>query len=380
MIAAPPEVLSGRTARSIYDPCRWRRFGAATTLEGVTVVSEPLPHARAAAPLTAHAKPSSRKVWIAAAIGIPASAVFLFLAIRGADLGAVWRTVQHVKPAPLLGAVACMAGVYWLQAARWRKIAHTGASQLRFAEMVVAGVAVNNVLPGRIGDLLRARWVSRGAFSYGRGVATVVFDRGFDLVILLTFLLATLPLVTDESWVDRIVVGALIAVALLGLGIVAARAYTRRRPGGRRHRNIVRRFARDVLDGLSEPLGVSRTQELVLLSIAAWLTWALGAYLVARAVGIELTVVQAIFVTAALNLGVAIPSSPGFVGTYQWLGVSALALFGVPKEDALAYAIVLQAVWYVPTTLVGLGLLLTGTTRRWGRRTATMPSPVPEAG
>lgn len=300
-------------------------------------------------------------------VGVPASAVFLFLAIRGADLGAVWRTLQDVRPLPLLGAVACMGGVYWLQAARWRRIAHTGASQLRFAEMVVAGVAVNNVLPGRVGDLLRARWVSRGAFSYGRGIATVIFDRGFDLVTLAFFLLATLPLVTDESWVDRIVIGSVIAILLLAGGILAAREYTRRRPGGRRRRGVLRRFARDVLDGLSEPLGVTRTQQLLLLSVAAWLTWALGAYLTARAVGVELTVVQAIFVTGALNLGVAIPSSPGFVGTYQWLGVSALALFGVGQESALAYAIALQAVWYIPTTLVGLALLLSGATRRWGR-------------
>jgi uncharacterized protein (TIRG00374 family) len=333
----------------------------------VTVVSDTLSPTHAARQMTGSARTRSRKIWIAAAVGIPASAVFMFLAIRGADLDAVWRTLQDVQVAPLLGAVVCMAAVYWLQAARWRRIAHTGLGQLRFYEMVVAGVAVNNVLPGRAGDLLRARWVSRGAFSYGRGIATVVFDRGFDLVVLVAFLLATLPLVTDESWVDRIVVGSLFALILLAGGILAARAYTRRRPGGRRHRGLVRRFARDVLDGLSEPLGVTRTQELVLLSVAAWLTWALGAYLAARAVGIELTVVQAIFVTAALNLGVAIPSSPGFVGTYQWLGVSALALFGIGQENALAFAIVLQAVWYVPTTLAGLGLLLTGTTRRWGR-------------
>jgi uncharacterized protein (TIRG00374 family) len=300
-------------------------------------------------------------------VGVPASAVFLFLAIRGADLGAVWRTLQDVRPVPLLGAVVCMGGVYWLQAARWRRIAHTSASHLHYAEMVVAGVAVNNVLPGRVGDLLRARWVSRGAFSYGRGIATVVFDRGFDLVTLALFLLATLPLVTDESWVDRIVIGSVIAILLLAGGVLAAREYTRRRPGGRRRRGVLRRFARDVLDGLSEPLGVTRTQGLLLLSVAAWLTWALGAYLTARAVGVELTAVQAIFVTGALNLGVAIPSSPGFVGTYQWLGVSALALFGVGQESALAYAIALQAVWYIPTTLVGLGLLLTGATRRWGR-------------
>ena len=344
----------------------------------MTVVSEPLPQARPALPVAGRVKPSRRNLWIAAVIGVPASAVFLFLAIRGADLGAVWRTLQDVRPVPLLGAVACMGGVYWLQAARWRRIAHTGASHVRYAEMVVAGVAVNNVLPGRVGDLLRARWVSRGAFSYGRGIATVVFDRGFDLVTLAVFLIATLPLVTDESWVDRIVIGSVIAILLLAGGILAAREYTRRRPGGRRRRGVLRGFARDVLDGLSEPLGVTRTQSLLLLSVAAWLTWALGAYLTARAVGVELTVVQAIFVTGAHNLGVAIPSSPGFVGTYQWLGVSALALFGIGQESALAYAIALQAVWYFPTTLVGLALLVSGATRRWSR--TAMPASAAPAG
>ena len=324
-----------------------------------------LPRPRPVLPVSGVAGRGRRNAWIVASVGIPASALFMYLAVGGADLGAVWGTLQGVRPAPVLGAVACMGVVYWLQAARWRRIALTGASHWRFFEMVVAGVAVNNVLPGRVGDLLRARWVSRGAFSYGRGVATVVFDRGFDLVVLFAFLLATLPFVTDEAWVDRIVVGTLAAVALLAGAILAARSYTRRRPGPRRHRGRARRFARDLLDGLSEPLGATRTQELVLLSIAAWLVWTLGALLVARAVGVELTLLEAVFVTAAINLGVAIPSSPGFVGTYQWLGVSALALFGIGQESALAFAIVLQAVWYVPTTLAGLVLLLTRTRRAW---------------
>jgi uncharacterized protein (TIRG00374 family) len=339
----------------------------------VTVLPETLPRTHTRAPAFSGARRADRrKIWIAAAVGIPVSVVFLFLAIRGADLATVWQTLEHVEVLPMLGAVACMGVVYWLQAERWRRIAQTGASHWRFFEMVVSGVAVNNVLPGRIGDWLRARWVSRGAYSYGRGVATVVFDRGFDLVVLFGFLLATLPFVTDEAWVDRIVFGGLVAVLLLGLGILAARSYTRRRPGVRRHRSVVRRFTRDLLDGLSEPLGATRTRELVLISIAAWLVWTLAALLVARAVGVELTLVQAVFVTAAINLGVAIPSSPGFVGTYQWLGVSALALFGIGQESALAFAIVLQAVWYVPTTLAGVVLLLTRTRRAWNA-TAAVP-------
>lgn len=301
----------------------------------------------------------SRSLVVAAIVGIPASAVFLFLAVRGADLGAVWRTLQNVRLAPLAGAVGCMAVVYWLQAARWRRIADTRLGQRQFVEMVVAGVAVNNVLPGRVGDLLRARWVSRGAFSGGKGLATVVIDRAFDILALAVFLGVSLPFVTDAGWVDRILLGTVAALALLVAVVAAARSYTRRRPRSRRgQRGLPRRFLRDTLEGLSDPISYARAALLGLLSVGAWVAWACAAILAASAVGVELSLVEAIFVTAALNLGVAIPSSPGFVGTYQWLGVSALGVFGIASEAGLAFAIVMQAVWYVPTTLVGAALLV----------------------
>src|SRR6186997_1184708 len=321
----------------------------------------------------------SRSLVVAAAVGIPVSVVFLVLAIRGTDLGGVWSTLAGVRPLPLFGAVACMGVVYWVQAARWRRIADTGFGQRRFVEMVVAGVAVNNVLPGRVGDLLRARWVSRGAYSGGRGLATVMLDRAFDILALVAFLLLSLPLVTDEGWVDRIVVGSVVVLVVIWALILAARSYTRRRPRSRRkHRGLPRRFLRDTLEGLSDPLSVERGLLWFGMSVLAWGAWAVAAILVGRAVGVELSIVDAVFVTAALNLGVAIPSSPGFVGTYQWLGVSALALFGIGQESALAYTIALQAVWYLPTTVAGLVIVLSGTTRRWGRsNTPGRTRPIP---
>ena len=78
-------------------------------------------------------------------------------------------------------------------------------------------------------------------------------------------------------------------------------------------------------------------------------------------------------VTAVINLGVAIPSSPGFIGTYQWLAVSSLALFGVGATEALAFGVLMQAVWYVPTTLVGGALLL----RRASNAASRAASPAP---
>ena len=79
--------------------------------------------------------------------------------------------------------------------------------------------------------------------------------------------------------------------------------------------------------------------------------------LVATSVGIDLRPIDALFVAAVVNLGVAVPSSPGYVGTYQWLGVQVLAVLGVAREPALAFSILLHATWYLPTTVVGVGIL-----------------------
>jgi uncharacterized membrane protein YbhN (UPF0104 family) len=106
------------------------------------------------------------------------------------------------------------------------------------------------------------------------------------------------------------------------------------------------------------------------LSVAAWVTWAVAALLVARSLDIELSLAEALFVTAVLNLGSAVPSSPGYVGTYEWLGVASLGLLDVDHEPALAFTILLHAAWYVPTTLFGAVALGTRGARQLARRRA----------
>jgi len=98
--------------------------------------------------------------------------------------------------------------------------------------------------------------------------------------------------------------------------------------------------------------------KIVVRSALAWTAWAFSAWLVASSLGIALTPLEVLFVTAVLNLGVAIPSSPGFIGTYQWLGVSALGNLGVGHADAFAFSVLMHAAWYVPTTIAGVVLAL----------------------
>jgi uncharacterized protein (TIRG00374 family) len=312
------------------------------------------------------------------AVGLPVSAFFLWLAVRRADLDLVWATLRSASIGPVVLAVAAMCGVYLIQAERWRRIARVPLGLGRFFELVLCGIGCNNVLPGRVGDLLRARWLGLDArIPGGRALATVVLDRGSDLVGLVVVLLVTLPFVTPAAWLGRIVIGSVIGTAVLVLCLLGARRYSRTRARDRHaERGVLRRVARDVVDGLAEPLGRRRLAAVLALSVTAWGTWAVGALFVGRALGIELTLLEALFVAAVINLGVAIPSSPGFVGTYQWLAIAALGLFAVPQEEAFAFAILLQAVWYVPTT-VAAGVLLGGRAmQRAGRRRQSSGGPV----
>jgi len=138
---------------------------------------------------------------------------------------------------------------------------------------------------------------------------------------------------------------------------VFARWYTRTRERDRRSRGRVRRIVRDTIDMLGEPVGRRRAAVWLGLSAVAWTFGTFAVFLVARSVGIDLAPLDAVFVASVLALGVAIPSSPGYVGTYQLLGVESLGLLDVPVNQALAFSILMQASWFIPTTLAGGAIL-----------------------
>jgi uncharacterized protein (TIRG00374 family) len=302
---------------------------------------------------------SRRSTVVGLVVGLPVSAFFLWLAVRNADLGGVRDILGSAEPAPFALAVLGIAGVYAFQSQRWRSIASSPrVPRARFYEMVVTGVACNNVLPARLGDVLRAAWLRQEAgVPAGRAIGTVVLDRACDVGALLILLLIGLGAVARSEWAVRIAAGTAVGLLALALVVAFARVYTGRRPRGRHARGLVRRVLRDAAEALAEPIGRRRLLVWVGLSLGAWLTWSASALLVARSLDLELGLLEALFVAGVVNLGLAIPSSPGFVGTYEWLGVASLGLIGIRSEPALAFTILMHACWYVPTTLAG-GLAL----------------------
>ncbi len=287
--------------------------------------------------------------------GLAVSAVFLWLAVRNADVDAVREELQAASVGLILVAVVVLGLGYAFQAARWKRIADTPTLGLgRFYGMVLSGLACNNVLPIRIGELVRARMLSQDApMAGGRALGTVALDRACDIVTLALLLVIGLQAVASPGWLVQLAIGVLVAVVVVAGALIFARLYTARRERERRGRSRARRLVRDTLEMLAEPIGRRRAALWLGLSFCTWTLGCVAVTLVARSVGIELAPVEAAFVAATLSLGVAIPSSPGYVGTYQWLGVASLGLLDVPVNEALAFTILMQASWYVPTTIAG---------------------------
>jgi hypothetical protein len=305
--------------------------------------------------------PTRRAVVLGVVFGFPASALFLYLAARNVHWAAVVTALGRADPLRVAGGVAALCGVYLVQAARWQWIARETRLPLgRFLRLVVAAIACNNAVPGRPGDLLRAHWLGRAAaMPRSRALGTVVVDRASDLLALVLALGVSYAAVGHHAgWMRRLDVAALGVAVVVVLVLLGARLHVRR-AGPALARRLPVRVASGVLGGIGQTVNRRDAAVVGALSIAAWAAWATGAWLIASALGIGLSPLEAVFVTAIVNLGVAIPSSPGFVGTYQWLCVAALGALAIGRADAFAFSVLLHAAWFVPTSVAGLLLLVT---------------------
>ncbi len=324
-------------------------------------------------------KPSRGRGGWFLALGIASSAFFLWLVFRDADLDAVWLALRDAELGVVLLAAVVIQGVYVAQGARWRLIADTlELTVRRFYALVLGGIGANDVLPLRIGDILRARWLATSAeIPTGRAFGSVFRDRACDVLTLVIALAISLPVVGKAAWVDKIALGGIVLIVVLILAIAGAVTYSRTRPRARRQsRSRARQLLRDTIDEVASPIGRRRLLLALALSAAAWGVWACSAGLVCRSLGFSLSPIELVFVTAVINLGVVIPSSPGFIGTYQWLAVSALSVVGVDGDVAIAFSLLMQAIWFIPTTIVGGAIAIREVHRDATRRREQVESRV----
>jgi glycosyltransferase 2 family protein len=306
-------------------------------------------------------------------IGFVVTLVFLGLAFYRVDLRGVGEALARANYAYVLPALLCWLVGYVVRTARWRTIlaeASTCSFPTLFGVLMI-GFATNNLVPARLGEVARAYLLRRHTgIRKTYLLASVFLERLFDGLILVA-LLAGLSLMVDVGEPGRrveLLAGAIFLAVAVGVGVLLARRDLAERLLQLALRPFPDRLARwtsGAFGAFMLGLGTMRRRAvLARTALYSGLVWGLewGSYFILSA-GFDFGLSTAeraaacALLLAFVNLGIMLPAAPGYVGTFQFFAMSALAIFGVGGETALAFAIVAHAAQYALVTLIGLGFL-----------------------
>ncbi len=305
-------------------------------------------------------------------LGIGISLLFVGLLVQSVDVHALTTALGHAQPAVLLPALALYFAGTWLRSVRWRLLLPPdSAPTTTLARALLIGLTVNNLLPARLGEAARAyvlnRW--RGV-PVGATVASVVVERVLDGLTLAMFLLVAVGTIASAPaylmTVGLLVGGAFVAGACLLAAIVgqprAVLATLRfaTRPCPPRIQALAERLTLGFVNGLGLVHGWSMLFNLAFLSIAAWLLEIGVFYVLMFGFSFPASFSTAILGGSAANFATLVPSSPGYVGTFDGVLVKVISdvLGGlVEYEEVLAYALVTRLVLFLPVTLAGVALM-----------------------
>jgi len=304
-------------------------------------------------------------------LGICISLVFLYFAFRGQDFGEIRRALGEVNLLWTIPALMLYFCGVWIRALRWRVLLRpvVSVSARELFPVAIVGYMANNVLPLRAGELVRSI-VVRQRFGVRKTsvLATIAVERLFDGLTMLAFMLLAASFVSFTSQLENLALVAfgLFAVVLIGLFALTLGGGFRDRllqlvlgPMPTTMADRVERMAESFLTGL----GVFRRRRDLLvvsgLSMLAWLFEASTYWVLAIGFGgtvrDSMGFAATLLTTGVANMATLIPSSPGYIGQFEY-GVKLVlsGALGVPESSALAYALLVHATLYFPITLLGI--------------------------
>lgn len=252
-----------------------------------------------------------------------------------------------------------------LKVPRWRLLYGPDAPawSTLFAAMNV-GYAINTLLPARLGEVVRAYWVrDRAGVSMVRSLSTIAVERVTDGVAVVIMLVVTAPTVAFPRALlgPALTLGAIFFAVLIGMAVLA---FSSSKTEGRLARflraleqgrfAVAVRMLTQVFAGLHALRSRRSVAVLGLYTVLIWTANVALTWVTLRAFHLPVPFAAAILLTSVLNLGMAVPSSPGYVGVYEYLMVLTLSLYGIAHTPALAAAFAYHAIAFVPIAIIGL--------------------------
>lgn len=316
---------------------------------------------------------SNLKRWVRPVAGIIIAAVFLYLTLHRLEWAAIRAAWRTAAPGALVLALVALAAGYATRIARWWMMLRVLDPELPYSSCVrpfLASLAVNNTMPLRAGDFVRA-FGFRGLLRAppAKIIGTLVVERVLDMLVLLAVFFIGLRGVARGTVPHGFVTAGTVLFALSLAGITAlvlapravewiiARALLGplanwEGQSGRLTKRL-HGAANQLFGTLTQVLTPGRAVLLLALSIV---TWGLegGVYAaVAWSLRSHTAPFGPFFALATGTLATLLPSSPGYVGTFDYFAALGLTAYGAQRLAATAFALLTHFVLWLPPTIAG---------------------------
>lgn len=315
----------------------------------------------ATAPSPVDRRPAHNAQYLGYALAIAG----LVWVIHDIDLSQALEQLAAVQWWWLLPAVALDICGYCMQGLRWTRLLRPigDISPGRATRAIYAGLFANEIMPLRVGEVLRMHLVAgRLRTSLLSVLPSVAFERLLD-TLCLAAAIGPIALFVPLSRRIELVADSfgIVAMAATAVGIVlltiSPRSLSRPETTGIKPGRLFWLFSRLVV-GMQE---IGRTGQLstaILFSALILFFQSLGFWLVMIAFGIKLSPLAGVVVALVVRLGTAIPNAPANIGSYQFFCVLGLKLFSVEKTQAAGFSVFVFAVLTVPILLIGAYVIL----------------------
>jgi hypothetical protein len=293
------------------------------------------------------------------------AAVLLYYSLRGIDWSKVWAILSHAELKYILMWLGIVTVSLILRALRWRVLLTSeGPVDVATAFWATsAGYFGNNFLPFRAGEVVRSLMISaRTGMSKSFVLTTALSERIFDAITLVgvaAILLLTLP--QKPGWFSHaatpfsvIGLGGVLAIILLPKLEPLWASLLRKVPIPAGITEKLIGIMEKVLAGIRALHDAKRLFIFLGFTIVIWSCDSVMTVVGMWALGMSISLPVAFLLITGLAMGSALPSTPGYVGIYQFVAVSVLVPFGFSRTDAIAYILLFQALQFATYAFWGM--------------------------
>jgi uncharacterized protein (TIRG00374 family) len=285
-------------------------------------------------------------------LGILISGLFIYLSVRGINLSDVLQTLKEIRPDYIAIFILLLVLMQYLRSYRWGVILEPLEKVNQFSLFSVSSVGFLAIaaVPARIGELARPYLLAqKSSIKMSSALGTVVIERVLDFVSILVIVASVFLFYDLPSWLVKsglvfcfltlflcCIVFLLIMRRDVGLQLI--NKFLSKLPGDFAYKidALIHRF----IDGFQIVTNIRRLFYLLFLSFSVWLLDVLTIYILLKAFGFQLPVIASFMVMIILIIGIAIPTAPGYIGSWHYSCILALSLFDVTKPAALSFAVV----------------------------------------